>query len=86
MAWSEKARIEARKAVDMVDHRKASSLDELTRMVADAALDAAAAVDGDAQWNAAIEAAAQKAGAEFCGAFELIGDGVAATIRSLKRG
>jgi len=50
-----------------------------------AIIDAAAAVDGDAQWNAAIEAAAQKAGAEFCGAFEGIGDDVATAIRSLKR-
>jgi hypothetical protein len=47
MAWSEKARAEAARAVDMLDHRKASSMDELTRMVADAALDAAAVVDGD---------------------------------------
>jgi hypothetical protein len=49
---SEKARAEAARAVDMLDHRKASSMDELTRMVADAALDAAAAVDGDAQREA----------------------------------
>jgi Lar family restriction alleviation protein len=48
MAWSEKARAEAARAVDMLDHRKASSMDELTRMISDAALDAAAAVDGDA--------------------------------------
>jgi hypothetical protein len=34
---SEKARAEAARAVDMLDHRKASSMDELTRMVADAA-------------------------------------------------
>jgi hypothetical protein len=84
MAWSEKARAEAARAVDMLDHRKASSMDELTRMVADAALDAAAAVDGDAEWNAAISRAAHIVIA--FGVNDYTAEEVAARIRTLKRG
>ena len=79
MAWSEKA-IEA-----VLFEFDLDIEDEVNKANAQRALDAAAAVDGDAQWNAAIEAATQKAGAEFCGAFEGIGDDTASAIRSLKR-
>jgi hypothetical protein len=50
-----------------------------------AALDAAAAVDGDAQWNAAIEATLEKLNGDMDSEMRAYAQHFAADIRSLKR-
>ena len=60
MAWSEKAKAQAIFVFEtvLVDN---SSIREQNQQRLRAALDAAASVDGDAQWNEAIEEAVAKA-------------------------
>ena len=95
MAWSEKA-IEAAylKLVGALDENMMEHhLQDVCQLII-AALDAAAAVDGDAGWNEAIEAAAKKAEKsfhmeEFSPGCDVIisddRDDIASAIRSLKR-
>jgi hypothetical protein len=93
MAWNEKA-VEAALAAakrKFVYYSQVARSDELVSAVS-SALDAAAAVDGDAQWNAAIEAAAKIAedGGKYRdwvpgSLYETLRRECAAAIRSLKR-
>jgi hypothetical protein len=83
MAWSEKA-IEAAYAAFALS--STGDKDSIRK-----ALDAAAAVDGDAQWNAAIDAAASKCSQRYVRSpidgrlREQFPEEIAAAIRSLKR-
>jgi basic membrane lipoprotein Med (substrate-binding protein (PBP1-ABC) superfamily) len=87
MAWSNEAITKALKIAERFD--RINTTDQICDI-----LDAAAAVDGDAGWNAAVEEAAKKAEKSFHmeefypGCDVIISDDrddIAAAIRSLKR-
>jgi len=91
MAWSEKAIEEAAKKIFAhrgPEHREWGDFtyeQSEYRTCAKSALDAAAAVDGDAQWNAAIEAAEEllRTAGGICKSSAYVA--CADAIRSLKR-